>query len=148
MKSIPLSASVFEWTKLCSVYITSCLSIIACACPDSALYLSTRPSVMRLSLCPPRPDEADEAAPAPAGRRGAAAAQGALPEAHLADAGAGQPQADGGGHHGVRGEHDAACPAGHVQQDGQPGRSPSLAKPRPDETRVGHSARAGEVSGE
>lgn len=94
------------------------------------------------------PDEADEAAPAPPGQRGAAAAQGALPEAHLADAGAGQPQADGGGHHGVRGEHDAARPAGHVQQDGQPGRSPGLAKSRPDETRAGHSARAGEVSRE
>ena len=93
------------------------------------------------------PDEADEATAAAARQCRAPAPPRALPQAHLAHARAGQPQAHGAGHHRLCAEHDAARAARHVQQDRQPGRGPGPAEPRPDEARAGHPPGAGEVSG-
>jgi len=92
------------------------------------------------------PDEAHEAAPTSPSQRGAAAAPRALQKAHVADANSRKSQAHRGGYHMLCGEHDAAGAAGHVQQDGQPRRSPGPAEPRSHEAGVGHSPRAGEVS--
>ena len=97
-----------------------CVSLTAFSC----IYLS-----LPLSSCP---DETHEAAPASPSQRGAAAAQRALQEAHMADTSPRQPQAHRGGYHSLCGEHDAAGAAGHVQQDGQHGCSPGPAEPRSD----------------
>lgn len=83
-----------------------------------------------LSSCP---DEAHEAAPASPSQRGTAAAPRALQKADVANSDTRQSQAHRGGYYKLCGEHDAACPAGHVQQDRQSRCSPGPAKPRSNE---------------
>lgn len=125
------------------------MSVITYVSLDNTLYLSICPHDMEAHcspLCHPFmsciclsvplsscPDEAHEAAPASPSQRGTAAAPRALQKANVANSNTRQSQAHGGGYYKLRGEHDAACPAGHVQQDGQSRCSPGPAKPRSNE---------------
>lgn len=121
-----------------------CMCVITCVSLDKTLYLSICPDniethcplcvtpsscaclTVPLSSCP---DEAHEAASASPSQRGSATAPRALQKADVVYSNPRQSQAHRGGHYHLRGEHDAARPTGHVQQDGQSRCSTGPAKP-------------------
>ncbi len=104
MLQATLSTSPFVQTT-CRHTVHLCVTPLSCICLSVPLF-----------SCP---DEAHEAAPTSPSQRGEAAAPRALQKAHMADTHPGHSQADRGGYHRLRDEHDAAGSAGHVQQDGQ-----------------------------